>query len=343
MHRLREVFLWLGASLGVLCIGWAVAIFAFGLTPLVFTSGSMSPEIKAGDLGIAKTVAADDIRVGDIISVVNDQGVRITHRAVSVEPADRGVTLVMKGDANKQADAESYAVADNAERVEFSVPKAGYLLTAVSSPVGMFVGGLIAAAALFIAFSRRSDDDERGSTARQGGGARKQRRASVGRRSNRAAERGAGVLASGLVSLVLIAVTVQPTSAAWADTAAVATGTLNTTMLDPGQITCSGGGPGASTIELRWTHVDARYDYRVVTRDENGAKLQDIHVPGTGTARTTSLSVTVSRSRNWGLGWYDHTATVMSKLKSSPTWLSTGTVYQYSEGRIGASSSIYCG
>jgi hypothetical protein len=43
----------------------------FGVTPLVFTSGSMSPSIETGALGFARTVDADDHAVGDDVSVTN--------------------------------------------------------------------------------------------------------------------------------------------------------------------------------------------------------------------------------------------------------------------------------
>ncbi len=153
-ERLREIILWTGAVLGVLCILWTIVMVAVGLTPLVFTSGSMSPAIKAGDLAFATTIDAEEIQVDDIVSVVNEKGVRITHRVVKVDPTDDGAVLVLKGDANAQPDVEPYAVT-TVEKVLFHVPKAGYVIDAVSSPIGMFVGGLLAAAALFIAFGGR--------------------------------------------------------------------------------------------------------------------------------------------------------------------------------------------
>lgn len=167
-RRAREIVLWAGAILGLLCIVWTIVMLAFGLTPLVFTSGSMSPAIDAGDLAFAKTIDADEIEVGDIVSVVNDKGTRITHRVVRVDPTEDGAVLTLKGDANAAPDEQVYAVT-TVEKVMFAVPKAGYVVTAVGSPIGMFIGGLLVAAALFLAFGRRGEAESEPGDPRAGG------------------------------------------------------------------------------------------------------------------------------------------------------------------------------
>lgn len=153
--RVRETVLWLGAALGTICLAWTAFVLAFGLTPLVFTSGSMSPAIEAGDLAFARTVEAKQIAVGDIVSVVSAEDVRITHRVVKVEHAGDSAVLELKGDANHVADADPYTVT-SVERTWFVVPKAGYVIDAASSPVGMFGGGLLVAVVLMLAFGPRS-------------------------------------------------------------------------------------------------------------------------------------------------------------------------------------------
>lgn len=226
----------MGATLGILCLGWTVAIFAFGLTPLVFTSGSMSPAIHAGDLGFARTVEAGDVAVGDVVSVVNQKGTRITHRVVQVDAAEEGVTVTLKGDANGEPDVEPYTIDDTAERVAFSVPKAGYVVTAVSSPVGMFLGGLLAATALFVAFGRRGggDDDDPPSPVRQEG-ASKEPDASM--KDDHGVKRAGRVLtvATGGCALVAAATmsAVQPTQARWTDVAQVGTAAINSAPAPP--------------------------------------------------------------------------------------------------------------
>ncbi|MGB3708271.1 signal peptidase I [Gordonia sp. (in: high G+C Gram-positive bacteria)] len=156
----RELALNVGAVAGLICIVIAVASMLFGIKPLVFRSGSMSPDIPTGSLAIADTVPASDIRVGDVVSVDNEAGTRITHRVVAVEQfgADR-VSLTLKGDANRAADPTPYVVAE-ADRVITSVPFVGYVAAWLSSKTAIFLGGILAGALLMLAFGpiRRPGD-----------------------------------------------------------------------------------------------------------------------------------------------------------------------------------------
>jgi signal peptidase I len=141
-HRLREVLLNAGAMLGVMSILLAATALVFGITPLVFRSGSMAPAAHTGDLGIAQTVPAAELRVGDIVTVLTSADVRVTHRIVELEQTDTGALLVLKGDANEDPDPEQYAVAE-AQRLLFAIPRAGYVASWLSGPGGVFLGGLL--------------------------------------------------------------------------------------------------------------------------------------------------------------------------------------------------------
>lgn len=145
----KQVALTLGAVVGVLCLVVTVAGFAFGVRPLVFLSGSMSPTIDTGALAIARTVPAEDLRVGDIVSVPTPAGQRVTHRIVDVQRLDGQATLRLKGDANEAVDAAPYQVV-NADVVLFSVPEVGFLLAWLTSPVGLILLGLYAAMLLSV-------------------------------------------------------------------------------------------------------------------------------------------------------------------------------------------------
>ncbi|SKB09942.1 signal peptidase I [Aeromicrobium choanae] len=260
-ERLREIVLWVGAVLGVLCILWTIVMFAFGLTPLVFTSGSMSPAIKAGDLAFAETIDADEIEVEDILSVVNEKGVRITHRVVRVDPTDDGAVVVLKGDANSEPDVEPYAVT-TAERVLFHVPKAGYVVDAAGSPIGMFVGGLLAAAALFVAFGGRGGGGGGGSVAKAQEDAGSTEEVAG---DGSAAKRNRHTFLIGPVVLVLgMMVAVQPAQAAFTDTATMTSGTFTAAALPirPSSITCVRTGiVGFRVATVSWADDSPRYGY----------------------------------------------------------------------------------
>ena len=152
--RLREAVLWLGAGLGALCIVWTLGILVSGVTPLVFTSGSMSPAIAAGDLGFARTIDASEIEVDDVVSVVNAKDVRVTHRVIDVQHEGKTAVLRLQGDANQIPDDELYTVTE-AERIWFSVPKLGYVVKGASSQYGMFAGGMLVAVVLMLAMRPR--------------------------------------------------------------------------------------------------------------------------------------------------------------------------------------------
>ena len=146
----------IGAILGSLCLLMALCTILFGLKPLIFASGSMGPEIPTGALGLAIPTATSEIQPGEIVSVVNSEGTRVTHRVVENEPSG----LILKGDANEVADFQQYVV-DSVDRLLFAVPVLGYVISWFSQPWAFFVGGLLCAYLLYLAF-RKSDLDREG-------------------------------------------------------------------------------------------------------------------------------------------------------------------------------------
>ncbi|MFC9515176.1 signal peptidase I [Nocardiaceae bacterium NPDC056970] len=161
--RGRDLALNVGAIAGLICVLAAVASFLFGIKPLIFRSGSMSPDIPTGALALAKTTPAADLQVGDVVSVENQQGTRITHRVHEILSSD-GTTsvLVLKGDANIDADLAPYTVTE-ADRVFASVPGLGYVVSWLSSPAAIFLGGALVGGVMVLAFGpgvKRKDDDD---------------------------------------------------------------------------------------------------------------------------------------------------------------------------------------
>ncbi|ROQ36743.1 signal peptidase I [Frondihabitans sp. PhB188] len=140
---IREVILWIGSVIGVLCLLVAAAALLFGVTPLVFRTGSMSPQIPTGALALSKTVPAAELQPGDVVSVIRGDGERVTHRLVSkAERPDGAWSLVIKGDANAEADPDPI-VTRSADRVFWSTPGLGFVLSAVSKPQVVFPVGAL--------------------------------------------------------------------------------------------------------------------------------------------------------------------------------------------------------
>lgn len=235
----REAALWSGAALGSLCLLALVAGWLFNVTPLVFSSGSMSPAYDAGALGIAREVPADELVVGDVVSVVNAEGVRVTHRIVDLQMQGDGALLSLQGDTNNVADAELYPVT-SADRVGFGLPYAGYALNAAASPFGLLVVGLFVIGVLWLGFGRRDDDAD----------------APVPSRARRLVPVGiAGVVLAGTGLGVSGQAPWAFTSAFWTDTA-TATATASTPAVAAGPpVTCSVVGTNGNwRIKLDWIY-----------------------------------------------------------------------------------------
>lgn len=156
-HVLREAALWLGAAIGTICLLVAASAVMFGLTPLVFRSGSMAPSIPTGSLAIGVSTPVSELAVGDVVSVLWDE-TRVTHRIVSITPMGGDTyELTTKGDANEIADARP-SIVTRADRVVWSAPGMGFIVEAASKPQTVFVVGVFVGALLILAFMRPSKD-----------------------------------------------------------------------------------------------------------------------------------------------------------------------------------------
>lgn len=303
-HVLRECALTTGAVLGLVCILAAVAGVALGVQPLIFRSGSMAPQIETGSLGLARNVPAAEVVPGDVVSVHGPDGVRITHRVVSTEPAGEQTALVLKGDANELADAEPY-LADRVDRVLFSVNKAGYVVSWLSSTPAVFVGGALVGALLVYAFDPRGrrralDDDsqppEPGAPPDDSGTGDE----SSGEVDRPAAER-SGTRSVGLLltvgALTLLAVLallpVGSTKAAFTDEGRATSGTLSTlTVPAPGTLSCRT--LGLSGARFSWTgSTNQRYE---ITFTPTVGTPQTMIVPAGQNSLTTSAILSVGRA-----------------------------------------------
>jgi signal peptidase I len=270
----REVFLTIGALLGVLCIIATVAGVAFGVKPLVFRSGSMSPAIHTGDLAVSRTVDARDLKIGDIVSVVNSEGNRVTHRLVNIASQGNARQLTLKGDDNRVADAEVYTVT-KAERVLFDIPKAGYVVNAAASPAGVFVLGAYVTAMLLLVFRRRgpTDGDGDGSSApRRKGGSRK-----ADTKGPRVTPRMIAVTAFA----ASIAVATPAAATPWTNDVVIGGGTFTAKVVPAPVASC--GSLGLLSVRFNWTAVTGATGY-VLHYGSGGGTTETV---GSGT--TTKL------------------------------------------------------
>nr|WP_255668772.1 signal peptidase I [Aeromicrobium duanguangcaii] len=242
--------MWAAAVLGALSLVLALATVVAGVQPLIFRSSSMAPAVDAGALALAKTVDAQQVEPGDIVSVVNSDGVRVTHRVVKVDQgAGDQVSLTLKGDSNRSPDEEPYLVTE-VDRVVADVPYLGYVADWLASPWAMFAAGIVAALLVVNLWSRWSRSD---------GGA-----GLVGA--------GSGASAVVLVALVVASVTPVPrTEAYFSDPATVEAGTVHShdvQIFDWDTTPCTTNDDGSVT--LRYKVVSPSYDMTWYRGPKNG-------------------------------------------------------------------------
>lgn len=152
LRALREAALWVAAVIGTVCLLAAIAAVGFGVTPLIFRSGSMAPGIPTGSLAIAVSTPASELRPGDVVSVVWPNDTRVTHRLVAAEPLDGSrYRLETQGDANAAIDVETVTV-ERADRVLWSAPGLGYVLQEVTKPQWVFGLGVLVGVLLVLVF-----------------------------------------------------------------------------------------------------------------------------------------------------------------------------------------------
>jgi len=110
-----------------------------GYRTVILGGGSMEPTMDAGSLLISRQTLPASLAPGDVITFrYPDAEATITHRIVSVREESGQRWFTMKGDANATADPEEVSFSKGtAYESIFAVPYAGYLLSIMSSRVGI--------------------------------------------------------------------------------------------------------------------------------------------------------------------------------------------------------------
>ena len=124
---------------------WTLLPLAVGWTPRVILSGSMEPRIHVGDIVVTRPVPAASLHEGQVVTVSDPDhpGRTRTHRVLRREV---GGVLVLKGDANQDADSTRVPVSDVRGLGVVRVPYVGLPASWLSEGNWMAVG----ATALFL-------------------------------------------------------------------------------------------------------------------------------------------------------------------------------------------------
>lgn len=128
-------------------------------TALTILTGSMRPSMPPGTLVVIRPVAAQDIRIGDVVTYQIDSGqpTVATHRVVGTSFDGRGQrTFTTRGDANGSDDPQPVRPVQIRGEEWYHVPYVGYvnsLLSGQQRGIGRLViaGALLSYAAWMIA------------------------------------------------------------------------------------------------------------------------------------------------------------------------------------------------
>jgi signal peptidase I len=156
--RSRSIARAVGQALGLVALG-VIVLFLLSLTvgPLLLPykaltvySGSMEPTIHTGSVAIDVPIAAQDVKVGDVITFVrpDNQNELVTHRVIQIETGPSGRQWVTRGDANSVADPWRVAATGAGYKFVFGIPYVGFVLVWLQSPIGRLLFLVIPAAAL---------------------------------------------------------------------------------------------------------------------------------------------------------------------------------------------------
>ncbi|MGC4851514.1 signal peptidase I [Micromonospora sp. DT15] len=133
LARVGDLVLTVLAVGGTACVVLVPLAFFFDISLILFKTGSMSPTIPAGSLAVVREIPASEVHVGDVVTVDRTPLPPITHRVVDIANGGGPTRLLtLRGDANQSNDAAPYAVS-HVRLVQWSVPRLGYAVRAVSN------------------------------------------------------------------------------------------------------------------------------------------------------------------------------------------------------------------
>lgn len=129
-------------STSIALVGPAVLSSYFGISLHTVSTGSMRPSINPGDIIVAKVKSASQIRPNDVVMLISPENWTLqSHRVQSVVAVSNGLSITTKGDANQVADKPVTIGVDSPIReVSLTIPKFGYVVSALSSTKGKVIG-----------------------------------------------------------------------------------------------------------------------------------------------------------------------------------------------------------
>lgn len=157
-RKLKKIWDVIGTVIVVLIVILAVALVGVrlvGIKTYAVTSGSMEPAYPTGSLLYVKSINADELKVGDAITFMLDEGTVATHRIIEIVPDEEDSSVLRfrtQGDANDTPDGTLVHYKNIIGKPVFAIPYLGYFAHFVQNPPGLYLAIGIAVILIVLVF-----------------------------------------------------------------------------------------------------------------------------------------------------------------------------------------------
>lgn len=113
-----------------------------GYLPMIVLTDSMYPEIESGDLIICHTIAAEDVKVDDVISFFDPAGNGtsiVTHRVIEIVEENGEISFRTKGDFNNTEDKDLVPAENLVGIYQSRIAGAGKIAMFMQSTAGLII------------------------------------------------------------------------------------------------------------------------------------------------------------------------------------------------------------
>jgi len=115
-------------------------ISILGFRQYVIATGSMEPEYNIGDLIVIRETTKEEIKIGDVINYISENGRdTITHRVVDIIEKDGQNYYKTKGDNNNSEDSELVKYSQVKGKLVFKISKLGTVITKMFTGTGITI------------------------------------------------------------------------------------------------------------------------------------------------------------------------------------------------------------
>ena len=149
--RAGSLLLTVLSALGLGCIVLVILGLTMNYSLIMFSTGSMAPTIPTGSVALVQEVPANEIEVGDVVTVDRPGKLPVTHRVTEIVSIDgESATFTMQGDANDEPDTNPYT-AEQVRIVRGHVPGVARVIVAFQNPLTL--GAITISAALLVTWA----------------------------------------------------------------------------------------------------------------------------------------------------------------------------------------------